>query len=131
MKFEQLLNNFDMGICVEQLQRESLLDLALLFVTVDGSIDDEELRVVEQWASQIQWNSAIKIENYMTDMIGKCALAINNNELEPFIQNRMSHIVDKSMKKFTLELLKSVIEADGITDKNELKALKIVESTLV
>ena len=60
MKFEQLLNNFDMGVCVEQLQKESLLDLALLFVTVDGSIADEELNVVSAWAQKIEWNSAIE-----------------------------------------------------------------------
>jgi uncharacterized tellurite resistance protein B-like protein len=34
------------------------------------------------------------------------------------------------MREFVLELLKQVIEADGITDENEIKALKIVESLI-
>ncbi|MBE0361157.1 MULTISPECIES: hypothetical protein [Pseudoalteromonas] len=128
MKFEQLLNNFDMGICVEQLQKESLLDLALLFVTVDGSIADEELNVVEAWAHKIEWNSAIELDNYMVDMTRKCVLAVQSGEIDSFIQHRMTHIIDQPMRVFVLELLKQVIEADGITDENELKALKIVES---
>ena len=128
MKFEQLLNNFDMGVCVEQLQKESLLDLALLFVTVDGSIADEELNVVSAWAQKIEWNSAIEIDNYIIEMTKKCVSAVQTNEIESFILHRMSHIIDQPMRVFVLELLKQVIEADGITHENELKALKIVES---
>lgn len=128
MKFEQLLNNFDMGVCIEQLQKESLLDLALLFVTVDGSIADEELNVVSAWAQKIEWNSAIEIDNYIIEMTKKCVSAVQTNEIESFIQHRMSHIIDQPMRVFVLELLKQVIEADGITHENELKALKIVES---
>ncbi len=128
MKFEQLLNNFDMGVCIEQLQKESLLDLALLFVTVDGSIADEELNVVSAWAQKIEWNSAIEIDNYIIEMTKKCVSAVKTNEIESFIQHRMAHIIDQPMRVFVLELLKQVIEADGITHENELKALKIVES---
>lgn len=128
MKFEQLLNNFDMGVCVEQLQKESLLDLALLFVTVDGSIADEELNVVSAWAQKIEWNSAIEIDNYIIEMTKKCVSAVQTHEIESFIQHRMAHIIDQPMRVFVLELLKQVIEADGITHENELKALKIVES---
>ena len=130
MKFEQLLNNFDMGICVEQLQKESLLDLALLFVAVDGSIAQEELRVVETWAHKIEWTSVIALDNYIIDMTSKCVLAVQSGDIESFIQHRMTHIVDQSMREFVLELLKQVIEADGITDENEIKALKIVESLI-
>ena len=38
MKFEQLLNHFDTGMCVDQMQKEALLDIALLFIGVDGVI---------------------------------------------------------------------------------------------
>jgi uncharacterized tellurite resistance protein B-like protein len=61
-------------------------------------------------------------------MTKKCVSAVQTNEIESFIQHRMSHIIDQPMRVFVLELLKQVIEADGITHENELKALKIVES---
>ena len=63
-------------------------------------------------------------------MTSKCVLAVQSGDIESFIQHRMTHIVDQSMREFVLELLKQVIEADGITDENEIKALKIVESLI-
>ena len=49
MKFENLLNYLDMGVCVEQLQREALVDLVVLFIEIDGVIDDAELAYTKKW----------------------------------------------------------------------------------
>ncbi len=127
MKFEQLLSHFDSGICVEQLQKESLLDLALLFVGVDGVISDSELAVVKKWAETLSWNSAIKLEDYILDMTGKCILAIKDNDMEAFIQHRMKHIVDKPMREFAVKLAHKVIAADGEIDSSELAAISLLE----
>ena len=127
MKFEQLLNHFDSGICVEQLQKESLLDLALLFVGVDGIISDSELAVVKKWADTLSWNSAVKLDDYICDMTGKCVLAVKNDEIEAFIQHRMKHIVDQPMREFAVKLAHKVISADGKIDSNELAAMSVLE----
>ncbi|KAF7770133.1 hypothetical protein PCIT_a3100 [Pseudoalteromonas citrea] len=127
MKFEQLLNHFDSGICVEQLQKESLLDLALLFVGVDGVISESELAVVKKWADTLSWNSAVKLDDYICDMTGKCVLAVKSDDIEAFIQHRMKHIVDKPMREFAVKLAHRVISADGKIDSNELAAMSVLE----
>ncbi|MBE0367600.1 hypothetical protein J8L98_15200 [Pseudoalteromonas sp. MMG013] len=127
MKFEQLLSHFDSGICVEQLQKESLLDLALLFVGVDGVISDTELAVVRKWAETLSWNSSVKLDNYIVDMTGKCILAVKNDDIEAFIQHRMKHIVDKPMRELAVKLAHKVIAADGKIDSNELAAMSLLE----
>lgn len=130
MKFEQLLSHFDTGICIDQLQKESLLDLALLFIGVDGKIDDSEKRVVYEWANQLQWNSTIALEDYFEDSLSKSVLAVQQNDIESFIQHRMHHIVDEPMRKFVKELVIKVIEADGVVDDAEKRALAVLEAEL-
>ncbi|ESP92080.1 MULTISPECIES: hypothetical protein [Pseudoalteromonas] len=130
MKFEQLLSHFDTGICIDQLQKESLLDLALLFIGVDGKIDESEKRVVYEWANQLQWNSTIALEDYLEDSLSKSILAVQQNDIESFIQHRMRHIVDAPMRKFVKELVIKVIEADGNVDQAEQRALAILEAEL-
>jgi uncharacterized tellurite resistance protein B-like protein len=130
MKFEQLLNHFDSGVCIEQLQKESLLDLALLFVGVDGTISDSELSVVKKWADTLNWNSAVKLDDYICDMTGKCVLAIKSNDVEAFIQHRMKHIIDKPMREFAVKLAYKVITADGKIDSTELKAMSLLEGQI-
>ncbi|KZN28527.1 hypothetical protein [Pseudoalteromonas luteoviolacea] len=130
MKFEQLLSHFDTGICVDQLQKESLLDIALLFIGVDGEIDESEKQVVYDWAKSLQWNSSIAIEDYLEDSLGKSVLAVQQNDIESFIRHRIHHIVDEPMRRFAKELVVKVIEADGNVDEAEEKALAILEAEL-
>lgn len=127
MNFEQLLSHFDSGICVEQLQKESLLDLALLFVSIDGAIAESELEVVSQWAKSLNWNSAIKLEDYIADMTGKCVIAVQSDDVEAFIQHRMKYIMDKPMREFAVKLAHKVIAADGKIDSKELAAMSFLE----
>ncbi|BBN81326.1 hypothetical protein PA25_13110 [Pseudoalteromonas sp. A25] len=128
MKFEQLLDHFDSGICVEQLQKESLLDLALLFVAVDGSVCDSELNVVKEWAGTLSWNSAVSMDNYIADMIGKCIHAVKTDDIEAFIKHRMKYIVDQPMRELALKIAQEVIEADGDLDSKERSAMAFLEA---
>ncbi|WP_105168012.1 hypothetical protein [Pseudoalteromonas sp. T1lg23B] len=128
MKFEQLLNHFDSGICVEQLQKESLLDLALLFVAVDGSVSDSELHVVRQWAATLNWNSAVSLDNYISDMVGKCVHAVKSDDVEAFIQHRMKFIIDQPMRELALKIVQKVCAADGKIDHREQTAMEFLEA---
>ncbi|CAH9052048.1 hypothetical protein PSECIP111951_01700 [Pseudoalteromonas holothuriae] len=127
MKFEQLLNHFDSGICVEQLQKESLLDLALLFVAIDGSVSDSELNVVREWAATLKWNSAVSMDNYITDMTGKCVHAVKTADVEAFIQHRVKYIIDRPMRELALKIVQEVIDADGKLDASEKSAMEFLE----
>ncbi|CAM4143492.1 hypothetical protein [Pseudoalteromonas byunsanensis] len=128
MKFEQLLNHFDSGICVEQLQKESLLDLALLFVAVDGSVSDSELEVVKKWAATLNWNSALSLDNYISDMVAKCVHAVKVDDVEAFIQHSMKFIIDQPMRELALKIVQKVCAADGKIDRREQTAMEFLEA---
>ncbi|AZZ97769.1 hypothetical protein [Pseudoalteromonas sp. R3] len=130
MKFEQLLNHFDMGICVEQLQKESLLDIALLFVSIDGKIETEEMNIVRDWAKTLRWNSAISLQDYMDDALGKCLVAIKQEQTESYIQHRLSHIVDKPMRELAVSIAHKISEANGEVCDSEKRALAMLENEI-
>lgn len=130
MKFEQLLNHFDTGICVDQMQKEALIDIAILFIGVDGVICESEKHVVRKWAKSLQWNSAIDLDSYIEDSLSKSVVAIKNNDIEAYVQHRMNNIVDEPMRKLAKDLAIRVIEADGNVKQAEKEALAILEAEL-
>ena len=119
MKFEQLLNHFDTGMCVDQMQKEALLDIALLFIGVDGVISESEKQVVHDWAEGLHWNSAIALHDYIEDSLAKSVVAISQNDIEAYVQHRMNNIVDEPMRKLAKDLAVRVIEADGNVKKQK------------
>lgn len=130
MKFEQLLNHFDTGMCVDQMQKEALLDIALLFIGVDGVISESEKQVVHDWAEGLHWNSAIALHDYIEDSLAKSVVAISHNDIEAYVQHRMNNIVDEPMRKLAKDLAVRVIEADGNVEKAEKDALAILEAEM-
>lgn len=130
MKFEQMLTHFDMGISVEQLQKESLVDIALLFMGVDGVIADVEEQFVKEFAETLEWNSVIQLDDYITDMKGKCILAVQSGEVEDFIHHRLKHIIDEPKRKLALELAQKIVELDGVVDSKEQHALSLLAGEL-
>ncbi|MDW7549205.1 hypothetical protein [Pseudoalteromonas peptidolytica] len=130
MKFEQLLNHFDTGICVDQMQKEALIDIAILFIGVDGVICESEKHIVRKWAKSLQWNSAIDLDSYIEDSLSKSVVAIKNNDIEAYVQHRMNNIVDEPMRKLSKDLAIRVIEADGNVKQAEKEALAILEAEL-
>ncbi|GEK11827.1 hypothetical protein HUZ36_04360 [Pseudoalteromonas sp. McH1-7] len=130
MKFEQLLNHFDTGICVDQMQKEALIDIAILFIGVDGVICESEKHIVRKWAKSLQWNSAIDLDSYIEDSLSKSVVAIKNNDIEAYVQHRMNNIVDEPMRKLAKDLAIRVIEADGNVKQAEKEALAILEAEL-
>lgn len=131
MKFEQMLTHFDMGISVEQLQKESLIDIALLFMGVDGVIAETEEQLVREFAETLEWNSVIGLEDYITDMKGKCILAVQSGEIDDFIHHRLKHIVDEPKRKLALELAQKIVEVDGVVDNKERHALALLAAEVV
>lgn len=130
MKFEQLLNNFDAGVCVDQLQNESLVDLAVLLVSIDGQVCDQELAVLTKWVDTLAWRSEVSAELYVDTMLGQCKDVIAQGHTESFIHHRMKNIVDESAKVMAHNLTTQLAAADGEISESEARAIKVIESEL-
>ncbi|ALO42344.1 tellurite resistance TerB family protein [Pseudoalteromonas phenolica] len=130
MKFEQLLNHLDSGTCVDQLQTESVVDLAVLLMSIDGEVCEKELTVLNQWIEKLCWNSEIEAGLYISNMITHCRDVIAKGDIEHFIHHRMKHIVDAPIKELAYKLTTQLAKADGIVTESESSALKVIEAEL-
>lgn len=128
MNFEKLLNNFDMGVCVDQLQREALVDLVLLFVEIDGVVDDKEMQYTFEWVSSLAWTGDMSPIEYVKSISEAARDAIETNRIEEYIRHRSKHIIDSPAKSLAVELAKGVSLSDGHLDPKEEKAIKFLES---
>ena len=130
MKFEQLLNHLDAGVCVDQLQTESVVDLAVLLMSIDGEVCEKELSVLNKWIDKLCWNSECETSLYISNMILLCKDVIAKGETEQFIHHRMKHIVDAPIKELALKLTTRLAEADGVVTQSESSALKVIEAEI-
>jgi len=128
MNFEKLLNNFDMGVCVDQLQREALVDLVLLFVEIDGVVEDKEMEYTFEWVSSLVWTGDLSPIDYVKNVSLTARDAIETDRIEEFISHRCKHIIDSPAKSLAIELAKGVSMSDGHLDAKEAIAIKFLES---
>jgi len=126
MKFEDLLNYLDMGVCVEQMQREALVDLVVLFIEIDGVVDEQELAYTKKWLSQLTWTSKICTDSYLKDISIKCKEAMKNDMVNDFISQRAKHIHDRSLQQQAIKLAQGVAKADGEVSPVEAKAIEFL-----
>ena len=130
MKFEQLLSHLDAGICVDQLQTESVVDLAVLLMSIDGDVCEKELSILNKWIEKLCWNSEIEAGLYISNMMTHCRDIIAKEQTEHFIHHRMKHIVDEPVKELAFRLTTQLVQADGVVTESESKALKVIEAEL-
>ncbi|MBQ4810963.1 hypothetical protein J8M20_06430 [Pseudoalteromonas luteoviolacea] len=115
MKFEQLLSHLDSGVCVEQLQKESLLDIALMAQCVCGELKPSELSHVLQWANSLEWSTTVSLHEYIDESLEKCLTALRSDRLESFLEHRMQQIEDQPLKEtaqFLLNKIRAAKDAD-------------------
>ncbi|KZN30830.1 hypothetical protein [Pseudoalteromonas luteoviolacea] len=108
MKFEQLLSHLDSGVCVEQLQKESLLDIALMAQCVCGELKPGELSHVLQWANTLEWSTSTSLNDYVNESLEKCLTALKGDRLESFLEHRMQQIEDQPLKETASFLLNKI-----------------------
>lgn len=130
MRFESFISALDMGNCEDQLQREALFDLALMFVMIDGVVTDSETEFMQNWLKSIPWTSGDSKEQYYLIAANKCYAAIEQNDVEDFIAHRATQLVDKSIKTQAIKLAKDIAEVDGNLDPRELAAIEQLVSLL-
>jgi uncharacterized tellurite resistance protein B-like protein len=130
MRFDSFISALDMGQCEDQMQRQALFDIALLFVVVDGVVDDSEVTFMKSWLDSIPWSGPISQDDYYTNTLSKCKHAAENDGVEDFIRHRASQLIDNDIKQQALKLAKDIANADGEIDAKEKRALDFLVSLL-
>jgi len=130
MQFHRFLDALDMGQCQDQQQREALLDIALLFVAIDGVIDQSEVDAIHQWLDNISWTGDSDRHEYYESAQKKCLNAIRNNESEDFLRHRAKLLIDSNLKQQAVVLAETISNADGELDARELQALNVLRDCL-
>lgn len=127
MNFEKLLNNFDMGVCVDQLQRESLVDLVLLFIEMDGVVEDSEMAYAFDWVSSLKWDNELSPVDYVKQNLINARAAIEAGDEKDFIRHRSQNLIDSPAKTLAVELATGVSIADGHLDAKEASAISFLK----
>lgn len=130
MKFDKFLRTLDMGGCEDQMQREALLDLALLFMVIDDEIQATEEAVIQKWLTEIQWSAEVSVLDFYRNSLTKAQKAVSEDDVEHFIAHRANLLIDDDMKATAITLASAIINADGILDDNEKYALNTLRSYL-
>ena len=130
MKFEKLLATFDMGVCADQVQREALLELVLLFVNIDGVESPEEVDFVADWLNQVPWNSDMTKQAFYTQAQSRVASALECGDVEAYIKQRASVLVNSPAKGDTLQLIEQLVSVDGHVDDKEQQGLAYLQKLL-
>lgn len=130
MNFEKLLATFDMGLCADQLQREALFDLALLFIEIDGVEAPEEIEFLDRWVAECEWNSPVDKAQFREQATKRVKAAIKHNNVEAFIKERAALLVNTPVKDKALELAEEIILVDGELAENEVQALNFLKNYL-
>jgi hypothetical protein len=130
VNFEKLLAAFDMGICADQIQREALFDLALLFVEIDGVETPEEVDFIQQWVDDSTWNSHLSKAEYRDQSALKCKEAIEKDDVDIFIKTKAALLSNSPVKAQAIKLVQEIVLVDGKLDEKEAKALHFLKNYL-
>lgn len=130
MRFESFLRALDMGKCEDQLQRETLLDIALLFVAIDGQITDSETAFIDDWLSGMPWNGESNKDEYVAEALEKVQKTISDNNIENFIAHHANQLVDAHLREQAVQLANDIANVDGDLDETEANAIEMLKSYL-
>lgn len=123
MRFESFLKSLDLGRCEDQMQREALFDLAILFIVIDGVVTESENAYLQAWLADIPWSSTLSIEDFYQQSKMKCASAVADNDTDSFIAHRAKQLIDDSAKQQALKMAEEIANVDGHLDAKEQRAI--------
>ncbi|GAB2701251.1 TerB family tellurite resistance protein [Aliiglaciecola sp. 3_MG-2023] len=130
MRFTIFIQALDLGQCKDQIQRQALFDIALMFVMIDGVIDEQERRYMQDWLAQLEWSSDIDKLDYYTTLERKVVDAIAEDEIENFLAHRAILLSDPWMKLQALKLAEEIANADGDFAPSEKAAIAFLMDKL-
>ncbi|GAA6183720.1 MULTISPECIES: TerB family tellurite resistance protein [Alteromonadaceae] len=126
MRFTIFIQALDLGQCKDQIQRQALFDIALMFVMIDGVIDEQERSYMQGWLAQLEWSSETDKLDYYNTVESKVIDAIAENEIENFLAHRAILLSDPWMKEQALQLAVDISRADGQLDESEKAAIEFL-----
>ncbi|GAA0852705.1 TerB family tellurite resistance protein [Aliiglaciecola litoralis] len=130
MRFENFLQALDMGQCKDQIQRQALFDIGLMFVKIDDVVEESELVYMQDWLKSLDWDSDVAKMDYYKTLESKIDHAIAASEVEDFLAHRSSLLSDPWMKENALKLAEDIANADGDVDAREQSALDFLRAKL-
>ncbi|SFC61096.1 hypothetical protein [Pseudoalteromonas denitrificans] len=128
MKFENLLNYLDTGVCVEQVQQEALIDLVVLFTKIDDALDDSEFISVKKYLNKLSCESKIYNEVYIHDIKLKCSDIIKDKQINEFIFQRAQNIHDETIKEQTVKLIKSTLLTEHLISPLKKQSFEFLQT---
>lgn len=130
MNFEKLLSTFDMGICADQMQREAVFDLVMLFAAIDGEVAQQEETFIANWIDESPWNSGISTGDFQVIAKSRVEKAMEEDNVEGFIKHRAEILANTPAKDETKALLEQLIAVDGNIHQAESQGLAYLNRIL-
>ncbi len=130
MRFDNFLQTLDMGQCKDQIQRQALFDIAMMFVMIDDVIDQSEQAFMEDWLKRLDWDHSVNKSEYYKTIGVKVQEAIDGSVEEDFLAHRASLLTDPWMKSQALKLAEDISNADGELHEREKGALQFMVGLL-
>lgn len=130
MRFDSFIQNLDMGQCDDQMHRETIFDIVLMIVMIDGVVDESEQTFMENWLESLEWKGEKSTADYYDAVVKKVNYAVENDQAIDFISHRAKLIKDQDVRDEALKLAHDVSMADGELDDKEREAIKLLASLL-
>jgi len=130
MNFEKLLATFDMGVCADQVQREALFDLAILFVEIDGIETPQEQDFIDQWVDKASWDSHLSKAQYREQAVARAKEALQTDHIDNYIKQKAAYLSHSSIKDQAVALVEDIVVADGELAEVEANAVKLLRDYL-
>lgn len=130
MNFEKLLSTFDMGVCADQVQREAVFDLVMLFAAIDGEVAQEEAAFITTWIDESPWDSGISTDDFKVMAKKRVEDAINSHDIEGFIKQRAGSLANTPAKEETKTLIERLIAVDGNIHEAESQGFAYLQRIL-
>ncbi|GAC14626.1 tellurite resistance TerB family protein [Aliiglaciecola lipolytica] len=131
MRFTVFIQALDLGQCKDQIQRQALFDIALMFVMIDGIIEEQERTYMQGWLSNLEWSNETDKLDYYFAVEKKVMDAIAMKEVEDYLAHRAALLTDPWMKEQAMQLAEDISHADGNLDDSEKAALDFLLVKLI
>lgn len=123
MRFTIFIQALDLGQCKDQIQRQALFDIALMFVMIDGIIEEQERTYMQGWLNNLEWSNETDKLDYYFAVEKKVQEAIATKDIENYLAHRAVLLSDPWMREQAMRLAEDISHADGHLDESEKEAL--------
>ncbi|MEM9926811.1 MAG: TerB family tellurite resistance protein [Cyanobacteria bacterium P01_D01_bin.50] len=110
---------------VTQNEREAIIELMMMTMYSDKNIKLAEEEVINEYASNIKWESPLSLEFYLGKVTAKIRTALENKEkTTAFLEEVNARIENEAVKSQVLKLCNDVAMADSEFSVEEKELLE-------